>query len=171
MKQQSKDVDSSIVGAVVVLAMNVIKGSFDVAIGKKTRTELANEIVNDTFISACALIGGGVSQMFIEIPVRGYLIGSFVGSVVGAFTYDYGYKKTLTFCIDTGFTLFGLVEQDYTLPDDIIKEIGIETFDCESFEIEGFKPDSFEAETFAFDTFEPDNLGITFLRKGVIEVS
>jgi len=166
-----KNVDPSVVGAVVVLAMNVIKGSFAVALGKKTRTELANEIVKDTFISACALIGGGISQTFIEVPVLGYLLGSFVGSVVGSFTYDYGYKKALSFCVDTGFTLFGLVEQDYTLPDDIIKQMGIETFDYETFEVEGFKPDTFEIESFSFDTFEPDNLEITFLRRGVIGVS
>lgn len=43
-----------------------------------------------------------------------------MGSVVGSFTYDYGYKKALSFCIDTGFTLFGLVEQD-----DIIKQMGL----------------------------------------------
>lgn len=166
-----KNVDPSVVGAVVVLAMNVIKGSFAVALGKKTRIELANEIVKGTFISACALISGGISQTFIEIPVLGYLIGSFVGSIVGSFTYDYGYNKALSFCVDTGFTLFGLVEQDYTLPDDIIKEMGIATFDYETFDVERFEPDSFEMETFTFDTFEPDSLEITFLRRGVIGVS
>ena len=166
-----KRVDPSVVGAVVVLAINVLKGSYAVATGKKTRTELANEIVKDTFVSACALIGGGISQVYIEIPVLGYLIGSFVGSIVGSFAYDFGYKKALSFCVDTGFTLFGLVEQDYTLPDDIIKEIGIETFDYETFEVDGFKPDTFVIESFAFDTFEPDNLEIKFLRRGVIGVS
>lgn len=51
-----KNVEPSVVGAVVVLTMNVIKGSFAVSLGKKTRTELVNEIIKDTFISACALI-------------------------------------------------------------------------------------------------------------------
>lgn len=67
--------------------------------------------------------------------------------------------------------MLGLVEQDYTLPDDIIKQMWIETFDYETFEVEGFNPDTFEMETFIFDTFEPDNLEITFLRRGVIGVS
>ena len=91
--------------------------------------------------------------------------------MAGSFAYDYGYKKALSFCVDTGFTLFGLVEQDYTLPDDIIKQMGIETFAYETFEVEGFTPDTFEFESFAFDTFDPDNLEITFLRRGVIGVS
>lgn len=166
-----KNVDSSVIGAVVALSMNVIKGAFAVAIGKKTRTELANEIVKDSFISACALISGGVTQTFIEIPVLGYLIGSFVGSVVGSFVYDFGYNKALSFCVDSGFTLFGLVEQDYTLPDDIIKQMGIETFDYETFVVDSFKPDTFEVESFSIDTFEPDNLKITFLRRGVVGIS
>ena len=165
-----KNVDPSVVGAVVVLAKNMIKGSFTVALGKRTITELANEIVKDTFFSACALIGGGASQTFIEIPVLGYLIGSFVGSVVGSFSYYYGYEKALSFCVNTGFALFGLVEQDYTLPDDIIKQMGIETFDYETFKVEGFKPDTFEEESFASDTFEPDNLEITFLRRAITGV-
>ena len=77
----------------------------------------------------------------------------------------------MSFCVDTGFTLFGLVEQEYTLPDDIIKQMGIETFDYETFEVNGFKPETFEVESFAFDTFELDNLETTFLRRGVIGVS
>lgn len=98
-------------------------------------------------------------------------MGSFVGSITSSFTYDYGYKKALSFCIDTGFTLFGLVEQDYTLPDDMIKQMGIETFNYETFKVEGFKPDTFEVNSFTFDTFEPDNLKLTFLRRGVIGIS
>lgn len=166
-----KTVEPSVVGAVVVLAMNAVKGSFDVAQGKKSRTEFANAIVKDTFVSACALIGGGISQTFIDIPMLGYLLGSFVGSVMGAFAYDCGYKKALSFCVDTGLTLFGLVEQDYILPDDIIKQIGLETFKADSFEIESFEPESFEIESFDFDTFEPDNIGIKLLRRGVIGFS
>lgn len=53
------------------------------------------------------------------------------------------------------FTMFGLVEQDYTLPKEIIEQMGIETFEYESFQ---------------YDTFEPDTLDITFLRRGVIGI-
>ena len=66
--------------------------------------------------------------------------------------------------------MFGLVEQDYKLPEDIIKQIGIETFDYETIEPETFKPETFAFETFSFDTFEPDNIGINYLSRGVIGV-
>ena len=67
--------------------------------------------------------------------------------------------------------MFGLVEQDYTLPKEIIEQIGIETFDYETFEYGTFKTESFSYDTFGTETFEPDTLDITFLRRGVIGVS
>ena len=77
----------------------------------------------------------------------------------------------MSFCVETGITLFGLVEQDYKLPDDIIASIGLETFEYESFEPDTFEPESFEVESFSVDTIKPDSLGITFLRRGVIGIS
>ena len=123
------------------------------------------------YVSACSLIGGGITQAFIEVPILGYLIGSFIGSVVGSFTYNIGQKAIVAFCVDSGFTMFGLVEQDYKLPKEVLEKIGIETFDYETFEADSFEPDTFEPETFSVDSFEPDTLDITFLRRGVIGVS
>lgn len=52
------------------------------------------------------------------------------------------------------------------MPQEIIEELGIDTFKYESFEVESFEPVSF-----AVDTFEPDKLDIVCLRRGVIGVS
>ncbi len=166
-----KAVDPTVIGAVTVLTMNVIKNAFYVAVDKKTKRELASELVRDMYLSACSLIGGSISQAFIEVPILGYLIGSFVGSVIGSFTYNIGQKAIISFCVDSGFTMFGLVEQDYTLPKEVLEEIGIETFDYGTFEADSFEPETFEFDTFTADTFEPDTLDITFLRRGVIGVS
>lgn len=151
--------------------MNVVKNAYSVAVGKKTRQQLTGEFVRDMYVSAFSLVGGGISQAFIEVPILGYLIGSFVGSIIGSFTYSIGQKAVIAFCVDSGFTMFGLVEQDYTLPKEVLEQIGIETFDYETFEAESFEPDTFEFDTFNAETFEPDTLGITFLRRGVIGVS
>lgn len=166
-----KSVDPTIIGTVAVLTMNVAKNAFGVAIGEKSKNELTGELVRDMYISACSLIGGGITQAFIEIPVLGYMIGSFIGSLVGSFTYNVGYNAVLSFCVDSGFTMFGLVEQDYVLPKELIKEIGIEIFDYETFETSTFEPKSFVVSSFKIDTFEPDKLDIHFLRRGVIGVS
>ena len=151
--------------------MNVVKNAFAVASGKKTKNQLSGELVRDMYVSAFSLACGGITQAAIEIPVLGYLIGSFVGSLLGSFTYHIGQKAVISFCVDSGFTFFGLVAQDYTLPKELIKEIGIDTFDYESFGIETFQPESLIFDTFEAETFEPESLDITILRRGVIGVS
>ena len=133
---------------------------------------MSNELIQDLFVSSAALAGGYTGQVLLhQLPVVGYLIGSFVGSVTGSFVYNTGYKAVISFCTETGVTLFGLVDQDYTLPDDIIAEMGLETFEYEKIELESFEPESFSFDTFKPETFEPESLGITYLRRGVIGVS
>ena len=152
-----KGVEPAIIAAITVITINVVKNAYKVAIGKKTRAELTGELVRDMYISACSLIGGGIGQASIDVPVLGYMIGSLIGSIVGSITYSIGYKTAISFCVDSGFTMFGLVEQNYELPKEIIEEIGIETFDYETFEFNSFEPKS--------------SLSFTFLRRGVIGIN
>ena len=171
MGEVLKSVDPTIIGAVTVLTMNVLKNAGEVALGRKTRSELTGELVKDMYISTCSLIAGGIGQAMIEVPVVGYMLGSFIGSLIGTFTYNAGYKTALSFCVDSGFTMFGLVEQNYELPKELLREIGVDVFDYETFEFDTFEPDTFEMYSFDFDSFAPDTLGITFLRRGVIGVN
>ena len=166
-----KEVSPGLIAIVTVLAMNTVKNAYSVASGKMSRTTLANQLVKDMMISGASYAGGTIGQAAIPVPVLGYLIGSLVGSLVGTFVADVGHTAVLSFCTETGITMFGLVEQDYVLPDDIIKEIGVETFDYETFEVDSFEPESFSFDTFDTKSFQPDNLEIKFLRRGVIGVS
>lgn len=166
-----KSVDSTIIGALTVITMNVLKNSICVVSGKKSRRELTGELVRDMYVSAWSLIGGSISQAMIDVPIFGYMIGSFLGSLIGSFTYNVGYNAVISFCVDSGFTLFGLVEQDYTLPKDVIEQIGVKTFDYESFEHELFEQESFSVKTFSPKTFTAKSLDIVCLRRGVIGVS
>ena len=99
------------------------------------------------------------------------MLGSFIGSLIGSFAYHIGYNALLSFCVDTGFTMFGLVEQDYELPDEVLHFIGAEAFEYECFQFEEFDFDNFSFEEFTFDEFTPDELSISVLRRGVIGVS
>ena len=166
-----KEVSPGLIAIVTVLAMNTVKNAYSVARGKMSRTTLANQLVKDMIVSGASYAGGTIGQAAIPVPVLGYLVGSLVGSLVGTFVADVGHTAVLSFCTETGITMFGLVEQDYVLPDDIIKEIGVETFDYETFEVDSFEPESFSFDTFDTESFQPDNLEIKFLRRGVIGVS
>lgn len=166
-----KSVDPSIVGAVTVLVMNSMKNSYQVTTGNMSRAEMVNELIKEMFVTTCALSMGSVSQSLIEIPVLGYMIGSFVGSIAGSVIYSSIYNPVLSFCVDSGFTLFGLVDQDYELSEDVLNEIGIEVFEYEKFEYEPFEYEKFEYERFEYEQFEYEKLHTIFLRRGVIGVN
>ena len=172
LKHSKIDVGPAVVGAATVIAFDTMKNAYLVSKGEKTRQDLVNDLIREMYVSTCALIAGGVTQGITpEIPVLGYMLGSFIGSSVGALTYDVGYKRALSFCVDTGFTLFGLVEQDYELPEKIIKEIGVDVLDYETFDVDSFDCETFGVESFEPETFNPESLDIIYLRRGVIGVS
>ena len=166
-----KSIDPSIVGAVTVLVMNSMKNSYQVTTGNMSRAEMVNELIKEMFVTTCALSMGAASQSLIEIPVLGFMIGSFVGSIAGSVIYSSIYNPVLSFCVDSGFTLFGLVDQDYELPEEVLKEIGIEIFEYEKFEYEPFEYEKFEYEKFEYEQFEYEKLHTIFLRRGVIGVN
>ena len=166
-----KSIDPSIVGAVTVLVMNSMKNSYQVTTGNMSRAEMVNELIKEMFVTTCALSMGAASQSLIEIPVLGYMIGSFVGSIAGSVIYSSIYNPVLSFCVDSGFTLFGLVDQDYELPEEVLNEIGIEVFEYEKFEYEKFEYEKFEYEKFEYEQFEYEKLHTIFLRRGVIGVN
>lgn len=138
-----KNISPSIIGMATVLAMDTMKNAFKVACGQMTRTELAQELIRELIVSSSALVVGTVVQAFIEIPVVGFMIGSFIGSAIGAFAYNCGYSAVMSFCVETGFTMFGLVKQDYTLPEDILENIGVDVFKYEKFIPAPFRSNGF----------------------------
>ena len=166
-----KSIDPTIIGAVTVVAMNAMKNAFGVATGRMTKGELANALVHDMFVTTCSIAAGITVQSLIEIPVLGFMLGSFIGSVVGSFVYNVGYNAFLSFCVDTGFTMFGLVDQNYELSDEVLKEIGIEVFEYMRFTFEDFTFDEFNPKLFSIEEFMPEEFSISVLRRGVIGVS
>ena len=166
-----KTVSPSVVGLATVLAMDTMRNAFKVAAGKMTRSALAQELVKELMVSSAALAAGTIAQVFIEIPVVGFMIGSFIGSTIGSFAYNCGYSAVMSFCVDTGFTMFGLVKQDYTLPEDVLEYIGVNVFQYEKFLPKQFQKLDFTPNSFNQKEFEANALGIRFLRRGVIGVS
>ena len=172
LKHEGINASPSVVGALTVIAFDTMKNAYAVTKGEKTRQELANDLFREIYVSGWALVGGGVMQHLLpELPVLGYMLGSFLGSTIGSLTYDYGYKKAISFCVDSGFAMFGLVEQDYTLPESIMREIGIDVFDYDTFDVDSFEPETFTISSFQPESFNADHLQIAYLRRGVIGVS
>lgn len=162
--------DPTVVGAIAVVTLNALKNSVLVARGEMERGELASSLGRDALVATCSLVGGGIGQGAIQIPAVGYLLGSFVGSAIGGISWAVAKRATVALCVESGMTLFGLVDQDYELPREALDQIGIEVFDYQAFLPNRFEPSRFSAEVFEPETFEPDHFGIRQLRRGVFDV-
>ena len=66
--------------------------------------------------------------------------------------------------------MFGLVDQNYTLPKEIIEQIGVDVFNYDKFDFQSFEHEQFQVDKFELEKFEPDVIDIVFLRRGVIGV-
>lgn len=163
-----KSVDLSIIGALVVVCTQTIQDAFFVAKGKLTKNEMLTNVTKNFFVAACG-VGLGLSLATLTTGnVFAYMLGNFVGSIVGAFIYNAIDNTVMALAVNYGWTFFGIVEQNYELPDNVLKEIGVDIF-----EYDEFLPDEYEIDEFSFDEYEIDEYRpnfITVIRRGVIGV-
>lgn len=168
-------VNPTVLGAVTALVIQTIKNSILVAAGKMSAQQMGDAMVDMVVTSGGYMIGAHISGVIgqalgFELPVVGYLLGSLVGTAFCA-AYNIGKNKLIAFCIDTGFTCFGLVEQNYEIPDEVLHEMGIETIPIPRTQIE--KTDVTRIKTSAVNVAKSkyETIGITILRRGIIGVN
>lgn len=166
--------NASMISTAVVLMIGTLESGIRLATGRINKAQMAEEM-SRLYITTAFSVGGGLaaSVWFVEIPplaMAAYMLGSFIGGVIGGFAYNIGHSLFMSFCVDSGCTFFGLVDQNYELPQEILDEIGIDIFKYEKFDYETFQYDSFQLDSFTPDAFEYDKFGITIIRRGVIGV-
>ena len=125
-----KGANPTVLGTVTAIVMETLKNSVLVAAGKMTSNQMGAAFIDSVVLSAGfvsgARIGGVIGQTLgVQLPGIGYLIGSLLGSA-SAVAYNIGKNKLISFCVDSGFTCFGLVDQNYELPEEILSELGID---------------------------------------------
>jgi len=175
-----KSVDPSIIGAITALAMNAIQNAVLVSFGRMTKHEYANRCIQDLTVTSCAMAFGTAFQaafgsflqtLLPQLPVLGFMLGSFVGSAVGSFIYNTAYKCAISYCIESGCTFFGLVEQDYELPLDVLRELGAKVIEYKKVSLEPLEFARIEVKQLTPKPLKPHGIGITVLRRGVIGVN
>ncbi len=170
-----KNANPSIVGVAITVIFGTIKDSILVASGKMSYKQMGVNFVDTLIVSSGYLVsmkvGGAIAQaLFPELPGIAFVLGSLLGCSV-AVVYNIGKKKLISFCVDTGFTCFGLVEQDYELPEEVVKELGIDVIPIPRTEVEKIdvpRTDVFETDV---ERTEYETIDITVLRRGVIAVN
>lgn len=164
--------DPNIIGVAVTIVVDTMKNGFDVARGKMKPREMATNLSKELIISAASIAGGIAGQVLLkELPVMGYMLGSFVGSVVASVTLNIGEKTILSFCVETGFTFFGLVEQSYELPQDVIEKLGLDIVSLEYVELHKTELNKAKLNQISLNHVKYETLDVFILRRGVVGVN
>ena len=74
------------------------------------------------------------------------------------------------YCVDTGFTCFGLVEQNYELPEEILHEMGVHTIPVPRTEVSRTGVNTTAIDT-QIQRAEYETIDITVLKRGIIGVN
>lgn len=183
-----KGIPPSILGTMVALTMQTIKNSILVAFGKLTPKQMGAAFADSIIVSSGFLlgakigsgigtkiiaskIGGAIGQALgLTAPVIGYLIGSLVGTAFSV-VYNIGKKKFISFCVDTGFTCFGLVEQDYQLPEEFLNKMGINTIKLNRTPIHQANVSHARITQTTVNRKNYETIGFTMPRRGLIGVN
>lgn len=170
-----KGISPTLLGTVVALVLQTTKNSILVAAGKMTTQQMGAAFVDMVVVSGgylvSAHIGGIIGQTLgFQLPVLGYLLGSLIGNSF-CVIYNIGKKKLISFCVDTGFTCFGLVEQNYELPEDVLHEMGVETIEIPRTRIETTEIPRIAIGAAELKKADYETIDITVLRRGVIGVN
>ena len=169
-----KGIDPTLTAIIVSIAIQTIKNSILVAAGKMSAKQMGAAFVDSIVVSggffAGVKIGGLIgAALGWEAPVLGYMLGSLIGASFSV-VYNIGKKRLISFCVDTGFTCFGLVDQDYELPEEVLNSIGIDTIEIPRKKVDYKVIETTEVHR-PIDAKEYETIDITVLRRGIIGVN
>jgi len=166
MGQACKSVSPWAIGMATTLTMNAIGYSFQLQQGHITNRDFAHHCIRDTWALSAGMLGATAGQLMIPIPVLGALAGNLVGSTLGAVAFEGTNQAILGICVESGWTFFGLVSQDYTVPEDVLLEAGYDLSSTQSFSLQTFSTGGFQVQS-----FETNSLNFTPIRRGVLSAT
>ena len=158
-----------IIGAIAAITFNVMKESFDYAKGTIDSRQYRYKIARDLIISVSSIAGGAISLSALPIAnALSFVIGSMVGSVIASMTISLSERILVSFCANTGFTLFGVVKQDYALPKDFFKGMGLNLLQLNRIKLNEAKLSTVSLNIATPSYIRPNQVNIRILKRGVI---
>ena len=161
-----KSIDPSVIAGLTVVLMETLSDSFKVVAGDMPANQMADNLIKNIIVTGAGVGLGIVFKVYLSIIPGSYLLGNFIGSVIGNFVYQTTDKVIMSYCLISGSTFFGLVKQDYRLPDKVLEYLGTEICEPELCEPELCEPEMCEPEMCEPEMCEPET--IFLLRRGVI---
>ena len=163
MGESLKNVSPAGIAAATTLSVNAIQYAIQVQQGALTNSQFALNCIRDTIMISTGVGGAALGQVIIPVPLLGALIGNVVGSTLGGIVYQGSYQVVMEACVESGWTVFGLIEQDYSLPADLLERAGYQVLPIQRLELCTFNPQRFQIREMPIA-----RLDIIPLRRGVI---
>ena len=169
-----KNIDPTIIGSTVTIILGTIKDSILVAAGKMTSKEMGSNFVDHVIVSSSYFVGMRVGGLIMQhlcpnLPFVGYALGSLIGCSLSV-AYQIGKKQLISFCIDSGFTCFGLVEQNYQLPEKVLSDLGIDYIPIPKTEINTTNIQRTNVQN-SLSVTQYETINITILKRGILEIN
>jgi hypothetical protein len=158
-----KSVSPVAIGMATTLTLNAMSYAIQLRQGRITNRDFAHQCLRDTFVLSTGMLGATIGQMVIPIPLLGALAGNVVGSTLGAVAFEGANQVMMGICVESGWTFFGMVEQDYTVPEEVLRQAGYDLFSTHSFSIQSFSTGGFSVQS-----FRTNSLTFTPVRRGLI---
>lgn len=158
-----QSIDPTFVAAGVTLAISSFETSFLAARGEISWPVAAARISQDGLVLASAMSGAALGQALIPIPMLGAMIGNIAGALVARLAIDQVGGAVLGISAETGWTVFGLVDQNHCVPPQLLAESGWSILDINKIQIKQFQVKSFQPMMLKART-----LDFQVLRRGVL---
>jgi|GEM_PF-908973 len=169
-----KDLDPTMVAACVALSITTIGTSIKAAQGIISWQVAGKTMVEDSLVLACAMgCATAAGQFAIPIPLLGAVIGNIVGAIVARLVIAKANEVMLGVAADTGWTFFGMVCQDYSIPDSIFLQEAWDSLKIELLHMEELRVEELEIDELELDHLEVEEIAMEpitahILRRGVI---
>lgn len=163
-----KSVSPQAVGAMTVVVMNTLKDAFLMAKGSLSKQDFSYNLQRNLFVTACGLGAGALLGAMTGGLAFAYLLGNFVGSMVGSFAFVSYENAILSYCVSSGSTFFGIVDQNYRLPDEVLRELGVSLFEYEQYFPDEYEYSRYTPSQYKINTYDANMIRV--LRRGVISV-
>ena len=162
------DYFAPITSTMTVLLYHSISDSIKYTQGEISSVEFASNIEKNLFISAGGVIGGLTLQSAVEIPVISYAIGSMIGSLLGGLVFSAKEQVMMSLCVKHGFTFFALVEQDYTMPNEVRKKLGFPVYGFDEYSFKQYQFQTYKPIRYQWQEYKWKSIECIMLKRGVI---
>lgn len=153
---------------VVILELSISDG-IKFAKGELTGVEYAHNIEKNIFISVGGVIGGlAIQSLAAEIPMIPYAIGSMIGSLIGGLVFSFKEHVMISLCTVKGYTIFGLVEQDYTMPRAVREKLGFPVYGFDEYQFQEYQFQEYKPIQYQWQDYKWKSIECILLKRGVV---